>query len=556
MCAMVLPCLFAPSGNCPALPRPHVMAEHAPYVCPPALCLFQRWIPRLAWRHLACWKSWCSTCLQPRARSPPAGWLPLSCPQVQRRQQQQQQQQQQCPRSHLRRLQLPEARGARSSRRPSSSRQPGSSRGSGGSGSRSLGLPARCLQRRLPSSSSSSIAASLAGRSMACQAAPGGGAVAAAPAPPRSAADRPAPGAPRSSSSSRSSRGGSRVAARAPGARSASAAAAPGGGGPPAPRPQRGTSSSGAAAGESRHHHCFSRPAALQTSCQRHANRATFAPWSACRMLTALCHAHAALCALQAAVSSKAQQAQHGPHGSRRGRAAARVSAARRRRRRRRRLPPHATRCASCRRIAVFAAAFALVQAASGICSWCPSVTVFSPALPTGFPQPGASPCLASACLFFSGLPRNLEERELRAECAKHSKVRGLASGTAAAGWHSRGSSSCAGGNCCRKLSEALCCPPASLPCLPICLPPLPPLPASLPCLPACLPACRWSALFGLQGCPAAPLSPSSPSGGRCTLSCSCTAIWDCLCCLAERGAAAQPPRPLALCCASTALRC
>ena len=189
MCAMALPCLVAPSGNCPAVPRPHVVAEHAPYVCPPALCLFQRWIPRLASRHLACWSSWCSTCLQPRARSPPAGWLPLSCPQVQRRQQQQQQQ---CPRSHLRRLQHPEARGARSSRRPSSSRQPGSSRGSGGSGSRSLGLPARCLQRRLPSSSSSSIAASLAGRSMACQAAPGGGAAAAvktrpasAPRPPR-----------------------------------------------------------------------------------------------------------------------------------------------------------------------------------------------------------------------------------------------------------------------------------------------------------------------------------------------------------------------------------
>jgi hypothetical protein len=265
-------------------------------------------------------------------------------------------------------------------------------------------------------------------------------------------------------------------------------------------------------------------------------------------MLTALCHAHAALCALQAAVSSKAQQAQHGPHGSRRGRAAARVSAARRRRRRRR-LPPHATRCASCRRIAVFAAAFALVQAASGICSWCPSVTVFSPALPTGFPQPGASPCLASACLFFSGLPRNLEERELRAECAKHSKVRGLASGTAAAGWHSRGSSSCAGGNCCRKLSEALCCPPASLPCLPICLPPLPPLPA---CLPAGGVRCSASRGARLRLCllqvrqvgGAHSPAPALPSGIAC-------AAW-----LSERGAAAQPSLPLALCCASTALRC
>lgn len=40
-----------------------------------------------------------------------------------------------------------------------------------------------------------------------------------------------------------------------------------------------------------------------------------------------------------------------------------------------------------------------------------------------GFPQPGVSPCLASACLYFAGLPRNLEERELRAECSKHSKV-------------------------------------------------------------------------------------------------------------------------------------
>ena len=55
-------------------------------------------------------------------------------------------------------------------------------------------------------------------------------------------------------------------------------------------------------------------------------------------------------------------------------------------------------------------------------CVW--SLICRPPALPTGFPQPGASPCLASACLFFSGLPRNLEERELRAECGKHSKVR------------------------------------------------------------------------------------------------------------------------------------
>ncbi|KAL4440580.1 hypothetical protein ABPG75_003581 [Micractinium tetrahymenae] len=45
------------------------------------------------------------------------------------------------------------------------------------------------------------------------------------------------------------------------------------------------------------------------------------------------------------------------------------------------------------------------------------------PRMPPGFPQPGPSPCLASACLFFSGLPRGLEERELRAECSKHGKA-------------------------------------------------------------------------------------------------------------------------------------
>ena len=53
------------------------------------------------------------------------------------------------------------------------------------------------------------------------------------------------------------------------------------------------------------------------------------------------------------------------------------------------------------------------------------------PARPAGFPQPSGSPCLAAACLFFQGLPRNLEERELRAECGKHSKVSCSCWGTA-----------------------------------------------------------------------------------------------------------------------------
>jgi hypothetical protein len=63
------------------------------------------------------------------------------------------------------------------------------------------------------------------------------------------------------------------------------------------------------------------------------------------------------------------------------------------------------------------------------------------PRLPPGFPQPGASPCLAAACLFFEGLPRDLEERELRAECAKHCKVRRLLGSSP--GWHA--GSACGG---------------------------------------------------------------------------------------------------------------
>ena len=40
-----------------------------------------------------------------------------------------------------------------------------------------------------------------------------------------------------------------------------------------------------------------------------------------------------------------------------------------------------------------------------------------------GLPLPGGDVCLAAACLYLSGLPPVLEEREVGMECAKHGRV-------------------------------------------------------------------------------------------------------------------------------------